>query len=162
MSRIPISSLCVANALYRDGRGAFRPQRTRQRRGRLAVADGKRRAAAQDDGKTLKVYCDGALASAKNIGKARQPGSGSLWFGRRADGYLCFNGSIDEVRIYKRALTEAEVKAHFTAPEKIVKDADQVGYWDFTAAEEEPDFVKLARAKAGLESPFRSALLGQE
>ncbi|MGO8745628.1 MAG: right-handed parallel beta-helix repeat-containing protein [Thermoguttaceae bacterium] len=53
-------------------------------------------------------------------------------------------------------------KAHFNAPERIGKDADQVGYWGFPVAEEEPDYVKLARAKAGLEASFRSALLGQE
>ena len=51
-------------------------------------------------------------------------------------------------------------KAHFNAPERIGKDADQVGYWGFPVAEEEPDYVKLARAKAGLEASFRSGAPG--
>jgi hypothetical protein len=63
------------------------------------------------DGAVLKLYFNGALAGAKPVNKPRRPGKGSLVMGKRADDWSKYKGKIDEVRIYSRALSAAEIQA---------------------------------------------------
>ena len=63
------------------------------------------------DGKTLHFYLDGAASGEKEINRKRTPGSTPIAIGRRQDGYNYTPASIDEVRIYDRALTPEEMKA---------------------------------------------------
>lgn len=57
-----------------------------------------------------RVFLDGDLdlETAANA-------SGQLFFGGRADGKLGLEGKLDDVAVYDRALSEAEVQAHFRA-----------------------------------------------
>ncbi|MDD5551731.1 MAG: LamG domain-containing protein [Candidatus Pacebacteria bacterium] len=62
-------------------------------------------------GQTIKSYLDGDLLETKNI--TLSSSIGYWWLGRICSGSTCdnyYNGYIDEVRIYNRALTAKEVQ----------------------------------------------------
>ena len=82
------------------------------------------------DGTNLTVFLNGNAVVTKPVNKPRVPGGTPLVIGRRQDGYAPFIGIIDEVRIYNRALSDDEIKAHFTKPAEASKEG-QVGYWGF-------------------------------
>lgn len=63
------------------------------------------------DSEDLEVYLDGLAVARQTVGRARTRGSGSVTIGARPDGYVHFEGFIDEVSIHDRALTAGEVKA---------------------------------------------------
>ena len=64
--------------------------------------------AATYDGSTLAMYADGALVAAEPAAGGLS-GSDRTWFGRTRGGANPFTGALDEIRIYRRALTAAEV-----------------------------------------------------
>jgi len=72
------------------------------------------------DGDMLKLYVNGTPAGGTKIGRPRTFGKAGLAFGRRqdnsGDGYH-FRGAIDEVRLYDRALDDAEVRERFSNPQ---------------------------------------------
>ena len=65
------------------------------------------------DGDTLRLYVNGEPSGERKIGRKRVPGRDGLAFGRRqdncGDGYH-FRGVVDEIRLYDRALTAAEIR----------------------------------------------------
>lgn len=63
------------------------------------------------DGAAFKLYFNGALAGAKAVNKPRKPGTGPLIMGKRGDDWSKYKGRIDEVWLYSRALTAAEIQA---------------------------------------------------
>ena len=68
--------------------------------------------------RTLNIYVNGALDNGVLRGTvpASQVNSAvNVNIGRRSDGFY-FNGVIDEVRIYNRALTAAEIQADMNTP----------------------------------------------
>jgi hypothetical protein len=67
--------------------------------------------AATWDGTTLKVYVNGVQVASKAIGKSILATSGPLRIGGNSMWGEYFNGKIDEVRVYNRALSQAEVQA---------------------------------------------------
>jgi hypothetical protein len=105
------------------------------------------------DGKCLRLYLDGTRAGEVSIGRPRRTGRSPLRIGGRQDGFdkVAFRGAIDEVRMYRRALSADEIKAHFASPGRIARDRAQVGHWGFDGGEEnrEPDWLKNVRRKAG-------------
>jgi hypothetical protein len=72
------------------------------------------------DGDMLKLYVNGAPTGGTKIGRPRTFGKGGIAFGRRqdnsGDGYH-FRGAIDEVRLYDRALSDAEIRERFSNPQ---------------------------------------------
>lgn len=69
------------------------------------------------DGKEMKAYLNGNLAATKTIGKRRTPGKGFLRIGKRADGNSAvLKGLYDELRIWSRPLSHAEIRAHVQQP----------------------------------------------
>lgn len=88
------------------------------------------------DGDTLRFYVNGGKAGEQKIGRKRVPGSGGLAFGRRqdncGDGYH-FRGAVDEIRLYDRALTDAEVRARCDKPESAAPVPAPVRAWGFRA-----------------------------
>ncbi|HVE60143.1 MAG TPA: LamG-like jellyroll fold domain-containing protein [Pyrinomonadaceae bacterium] len=71
--------------------------------------------AAVYDGTTIKIYLDGVLDGSVNSGFAPTNGSASLKIGARGDdANTRLNGLIDEVRIFNRALSAAEVQSLVT------------------------------------------------
>jgi len=66
------------------------------------------------DESTLKVYVDGVLVYTLNVAQDLGANTGPLIIGKHVDNSATskffFNGTIDEVRIYNRALSENEIK----------------------------------------------------
>jgi hypothetical protein len=62
--------------------------------------------AATWDGATIRIYYNGQLEGEQPFPHTLATSDGELWIGRY---YSAFNGDIDEVRIYNRALSAAEI-----------------------------------------------------
>ena len=85
------------------------------------------------DGQDLKVYCNGALQNSKAVnhrlgvgtptsdvgGRQRSTGSGVLRIGKRDDNSVAFNGILDEIRIYDRALSAEEIATQYAHPSAL-------------------------------------------
>ena len=69
------------------------------------------------DGTLVNLYKDGALANSQPAnGKSVKPIAGKLMIGRyMADNLNHYDGMVDEVRIYNRALNATEVMQNFLA-----------------------------------------------
>ena len=69
------------------------------------------------DGATLRVYVGGAQVASRAVTGALQTSTGALRIGGNAVwGGEFFSGRLDELRVYNRALTAAEVAADVTRP----------------------------------------------
>ena len=65
------------------------------------------------DGTTLKGYLNGNLENSLDVTTTIKPNDYPLTIGSDSASTHVFNGTIDEVRIYNRALSEEEIRAHF-------------------------------------------------
>jgi hypothetical protein len=70
--------------------------------------------AATYDRTTLRLYVNGTQVGSKQQANPIQTSTGSLTFGGDAIYGQFFAGRIDEVRVYNRALTAAEIQADMT------------------------------------------------
>ena len=117
------------------------------------------------DGAVLRLYFDGTLANSTAVNKARVSGQGKLSIGQRPDGFAFFKeGRIDEVRIYGRALSADEIRAHFVTPADVPShDKALVRHWTFDTDDRSAGHRKLQEivAKAGLEPEYRKMLMTQ-
>ncbi|MEK7314842.1 MAG: LamG-like jellyroll fold domain-containing protein [Candidatus Eisenbacteria bacterium] len=72
------------------------------------------------ESQTLDIYVDGVLDNSTLVGTipaSQTDGNVNAAIGRRSGGnFNYFNGVIDEVRIYSRALTQAEIQADMNTP----------------------------------------------
>ncbi len=87
------------------------------------------------DGAALKVYRDAALVAETPVNKERKPNRGPLYIARWAFGRNYFAGLLDEVRLYRRALTAAEIAVRHGNPatlEPAVAEA-VAAHWGFDA-----------------------------
>jgi hypothetical protein len=88
------------------------------------------------DGDALRFYVNGNKAGEQQIGRKRVSGNGGLAFGRRqdncGDGYY-FRGAVDEIRLYDRALADAEVRDRYAKPESAAPARAPVREWSFRA-----------------------------
>jgi|GEM_PF-1259719 len=88
------------------------------------------------DGLDMTIYLNGELAGSRRINRTRTFGTGALVIGGRVDGYTYFNGAIDEVRIWNRALTADEIAQQYYsnlakyAPDKWLFQSVQRGFAD--------------------------------
>lgn len=82
------------------------------------------------DGAKLRLFVDGKSAGETEVNRPRVPGKGALVLGRRPDGYSNFTGLLDEARVYRRALTPAELMSHFTDAGPVA-DGEVVARWEF-------------------------------
>lgn len=66
------------------------------------------------DGTTLRTYLDGKLQSSTEMSQAPTDGGASLKLGARGDdGAERFEGWLDEVAVYDKALTPAQLDSHY-------------------------------------------------
>ena len=82
--------------------------------------------------KTLTLYINGKLVgSGTSTGSLYDwKSSNAIMIGGRASKRSGIDGTIDEVRFYKKTLTAAEVKESMKHINSV-SDADFIGYWDF-------------------------------
>ena len=91
------------------------------------------------DGSSLRGYVDGVVGMTPvSGGGSINTGTGSLYFGGFNPITALFSGAQDEVRIYNRALTQAQITALYnTGAQKLKLGASNnglVGYWSFNDA----------------------------
>jgi hypothetical protein len=72
--------------------------------------------AATYDGATLRLYVNGAQAASKALTGAIKTSTGALRIGGNSVWGEYFSGLIDEVRVYNKALTAAQIQADMTTP----------------------------------------------
>ena len=91
--------------------------------------------AASYDGATMRLYVDGVLVGSRASAKSLVDHSGPLRLGTHSSGSDAFTGSLDEVAVYERALSSAEVAAHVEAGggsyRGAVLDDSPASYWRF-------------------------------
>ena len=68
------------------------------------------------DGSTLKLYINGNLVSSKSVSGAATTSSNPLRIGGNTVWGEYFNGLIDEVRIYNKALSQSEIQTDMNTP----------------------------------------------
>ena len=67
------------------------------------------------DGSLLRLYVNGVQAASANVSGAIQQSSNPLWIGGNQYNEN-FVGLIDDVRVYNRALTQAEIQTDIATP----------------------------------------------
>jgi hypothetical protein len=67
-------------------------------------------------GGTLRLYVNGTQVSSRSVGTTAPGGTGSFRIGGAGVASAFFRGRIDEVRMYDRALSAAEIAADMNAP----------------------------------------------
>lgn len=82
--------------------------------------------AATYDGASMKIYIDGALNATYNIAGNLDPAVNVTWAGSYYN-YSYFNGIMDDLKIYDRALTDEEILADYAKTTNNVTLAGQYG-----------------------------------
>ncbi|MFC6527646.1 LamG domain-containing protein [Nonomuraea rubra] len=72
--------------------------------------------AATYDGTTLRLYVNGVLTSERTAGGPIRTDNGVLRIGGNSLWGEYFNGLIDEVRIYNRALNAVQIQTDMSTP----------------------------------------------
>ena len=84
--------------------------------------------------RTLALYINGKLVGEGTVAADKQlypwKSSNVIMIGGRAFNRAGIDGTLDEVRLYKKALTASDVKATMQHTDNVT-DADFIGYWDF-------------------------------
>jgi hypothetical protein len=106
------------------------------------------------DGADLRLFVNGQASGLTNVGRARVPGHTSLQIARRQDGYNFFSGGIDEVRIYRRALSGMEIRQRAEEPDKDLREG-LVRHWSFEPTTE-------AERAEQVQEELRELLLGAD
>ncbi len=84
------------------------------------------------DGVTEKIYVNGALI-ASGAGSTTQASENNVMLGRHvgSSGSTYLDGTVDEARVYKRALSSDEVSQLYRLATPTGTDTDLKGYWSF-------------------------------
>ena len=92
-----------------------------------AVANGAwHHVVATYDGTVMRAYIDGAAATGSGVTTTINTVAGDHWIGTTGSDF--FNGSIDEVALYTRALSAADVASHYQAASSVAGGtSDPVG-----------------------------------
>ncbi len=83
--------------------------------------------------RTLDLYVNGNLVGSATASMSLYDwrSSNVIMIGGRASERAGIDGTIDEVRLYKKTLTASEVKESMEHQSSTVTDANFIGYWDF-------------------------------
>lgn len=74
------------------------------------------------DGEQLHFYEDGQLVASTLCAAMAASDADTVWFGTDAEATRVWNGRLDEVALFDRALTEKEIAAlHRSAQEEIAR-----------------------------------------
>src|SRR5215510_4652587 len=75
------------------------------------------------DGSSLKLYVNGVLVGTRTFTGPMPIGTGPRRIGGHSLGQQFFKGTIDEVRIFNRALSQAEIQADINATTPLAVSA---------------------------------------
>lgn len=87
------------------------------------------------DGTTVSTYLDGALVKAESFSGTLPNINSSVQIGRRGSTATYFDGSIDEVRVYSRAISATEVAQLYRYTGPAAADSGLVGHWSFNGTD---------------------------
>lgn len=76
------------------------------------------------DSDLLTIYVDGQLVASTSCATMAAEETATLWFGTSADGKSIWDGRIDELALFDRAFTDADVRALYQAGRKEVSKAE--------------------------------------
>jgi len=85
------------------------------------------------DSQSMHIYLDGKLLDTNSDGGTIDNDTVNLDIGRRSDGAQYFDGQIDEVAIYNRALTPEEIKSHASRRPYAVYTSDVIDLTEVTS-----------------------------
>ncbi|KPJ73288.1 MAG: hypothetical protein AMS14_06620, partial [Planctomycetes bacterium DG_20] len=107
------------------------------------------------DERDLKVYHNGRLVGSTPVNRKRNPGRTPLLIGGRQDGYCHYGGRIDEVRLWGRALSDAEVAARYESGGAAPAGPDPAlaGHWGF---DDQASPADLAEGWTWVDGPVKS------
>lgn len=144
---------------FEEGSGGANPNLNHPIFGKTPITNGVwYHAAATYDGTTMRLYLNGTLDNELSI--ARPVGAASnayasigsaLTSSGKTSGY--FNGAIDEVRIWNRALSQAEIRTNLT--QKISSATNLIARWGF----DEGSGVTVSDSAVGV-TPVNGAIKG--
>jgi len=107
------------------------------------------------DGAALRFYVDGQQRGVTELKVPRTKGSGLMRIGQRGDGrFGVVNGLYDQVRVWNRALTAAELAAHAKKPAVLKSRQGLVLEHSF---DEGPELVEPVWTDAELRVGFKGA-----
>ena len=96
--------------------------------------------------RTMLLYINGKKVSegAVPTGRVVYPwlSSNVIMIGGNAFNRAGIDGTIDEVRLYKKALTASDVKESMKHQSSSVTDSDFIGYWDFESEAQSDNTMK--------------------
>jgi len=83
------------------------------------------------DGGAMRIYVDGELAASRPYDRSGiQDATGPLWIGGIPGQGVAFHGQVDEVQLWRRALTGDEIRARMAAP-AVPDDPGLMAYYRF-------------------------------
>jgi hypothetical protein len=87
-----------------------------------------------EGGKEIKMYIDGILRDTETITDSDLPNKSTakMWLGCRLGGFQYFDGKLDNIRMWHRILTQAEITADYAG--KPVYPKDLVAHYPFENA----------------------------
>ena len=74
------------------------------------------------DNATAKVYIDGVLKASTNSNVQLTANTQPLPIGRTTDNLRIFGGTLDEVAVYRTALSAARIQAHYQKANSVDSD----------------------------------------
>ena len=111
----------LVSATMNAGRGVNSSLSISQRQGSFR-ANAWNHLALSYDGTRMRFYINGRLQGSKDIQRRGRIGKGPLSLGQRADGKGGATAAVfDQVRVWNRALTAAELQAHTKQPQRLTQ-----------------------------------------
>jgi hypothetical protein len=113
---VDIYNLYARSVQGRPEANVFVGGKNRMARGTALPANVWSHVASTYDGKTLRLFVNGAQAASTNVSGSIATSTGPLRIGGNSLWGEFFQGRIDEIRIYNRALTQAEIQSDMNTP----------------------------------------------
>ena len=117
------------------------------------------------DGRALRVYCNGEQVASADLNQPRTLSGAPLSLGGRQDRYSFFEGDLDEVCLYDRALSAEEIRQQVHAVRSAAAGGQAaprvdglVAHWGFDDLVVDQEAMDRVIESAGLEPPYRHLL----
>lgn len=105
------------------------------------------------DCETIRIYRNGQLHGTGAVSGPMQPLTGMLHIGALDHGERCLTGSMEDVQLWRRALSDAETAAVAAGRAGPEQDRDLVAHWNSDQADETNWIAKAGAAQTARPSP---------